>query len=103
MLPSENARKIFHIRSGTVDLKCYRRYKYGEDRLCRLCNEEDENVEHVVNNCPSVSRQYRIDDIFTQNIDDLLEISKRCILFDQLAEEMDELENEMRCEQSQNG
>ena len=43
------ARKVFHIRTGIIDLRTVRTYKYSDNVSCRLCLEEEEPVEHVVN------------------------------------------------------
>ena len=55
------ARHIFRIRTGTIDLRAVRYYMQGEDTLCRLCHEEDETIDHVVNNCRMINRKRRID------------------------------------------
>ena len=88
-LPSANARKIFHIRTGTIDLKGHRKYKYGDNTSCRLCNSEVEDVNHVVNTCPAIPRGETLSTL-TMDCNKLLEISKRCILFDT---QVDEAEN----------
>ena len=80
LLPNE-ARKIFHIRSGTVDLRSVRKYSYT-DTSCRLCQQDTETVEHVVNVCPQIERTHQIKNIFTNKCEELSEIAKRCILFD---------------------
>ena len=80
-LPSANARKIFHIRTGTINLKYHRKYMYGDDNLCRLCQREVEDVNHVVNECPAIPRGENIN-INTTKYNDLMEISNRCIIFD---------------------
>ena len=89
-LPSENARKIFHIRSGTIDLRGHRKYKYGENKSCRLCSGGTEDVNHVVNECSAISRQGGILDILTTDCDELLEVSKRCLDFDTQVDEAEE-------------
>ena len=89
-LPSENARKIFHIRSGTIDLRGHRKYKYGENISCRLCNGGTEDVNHVVNECSAISRQGGVIDILTTDCDELLEVSKRCLDFDTQVDEAEE-------------
>ena len=81
-LPSVNARKIFHIRTGTVDLKGHRKYMYGENTSCRLCHGNMEDVGHVVNVCPMIPRSEAVLDIKSTNCEELLEISNRCLLFD---------------------
>ena len=80
-LPSANARKIFHIRTGTINLKNHRKYMYGDDNLCRLCQKEVEDVNHVVNECPAIPRGENIN-INTTKCEELMEISSRCIMFD---------------------
>ena len=55
------ARRIFRIRTGTIDLRAVRYYMHGEDTLGRLCQEEDETIDHVVNNCRMINRKRRID------------------------------------------
>ena len=81
-LPSANARKIFHIRTGTVDLKGHRKYLYGEDTVCRLCGGNNEDVGHVVNDCPAIPRNETVLIISTTDCQELMEISRRCLLFD---------------------
>ena len=49
-LPVEDARTVFAYRSGTLDLKCNKRWKY-EDTLCRACSQSEENLNHVINDC----------------------------------------------------
>ena len=90
-LPSENARKVFHIRSGTIDLRGNRTYKYGEVTSCRLCGSDVENVEHVVNECPGVARHGGVVNFLSSDCEELLEVSKRCIDFDYQVEELEEL------------
>ena len=55
--PSES-RLFFAIRSGTLDIKTFRKYNYEVDDVsCRLCQKEEESVEHIVNNrCEAISR-----------------------------------------------
>jgi hypothetical protein len=91
-LPSANARKIFHIRSGTIDLRGHRKYKYGTKTSCRLCEGETESVEHVVNKCPMVAREGGAMDFLGNDYDQLLEASRRCINFDAQVDDMEELE-----------
>ena len=93
-LPSANARKVFHIRSGTVDLRSHRRYKYGDNSSCRLCGHNDESVEHVVNECPAVHRERTVNVRDSDN-DELMEMSRRCILFDELVEEVLSLDSDV--------
>ena len=87
-LPSENARMLFQIRAGTVHLRSVRKYLYNNNK-CRLCDADEENVEHVINECPSVSRQYKVTNVYDENLDQMLEISKRCVEFDKQIKELD--------------
>ena len=41
---------IFSIRSGTLDIKCWNKWNYG-DNLCEMCELKEETIEHVMN-CP---------------------------------------------------
>ena len=88
-LPSENARMLFQIRAGTVDLRSVRKYLYDNNK-CRLCDADEENVEHVINECPSVSRQYKVTNVYDENLDQMLEISKRCVEFNKQIKELDQ-------------
>ena len=90
-LPSENARKIFHIRSGSIDLRGHRRYKYGNETSCRLCGYESETVTHVVNECPWITRNGETIDFLGNDCDELLVASQRCIDFSYHVEEMEDL------------
>ena len=42
------AKAILQSRSKTLDIKEYRQYIY-KDMVCRLCNQADETLDHVVN------------------------------------------------------
>ena len=79
------ARYIFHIRTGTVDLRGVRSYMYGEDTLCRLCGEEDETVEHVVNNCKMLGRKCVID-INSTECDVLKEVALQYAKFKEMVD-----------------
>ena len=92
-LPSANARKIFRIRTGTIDLKAQRKYIYGENTSCRLCDGMKEDLDHVVNKCPAVPREGEISNLYTNNNGDLYEISKRCLIFDNHVIEMEKQES----------
>ena len=47
-LQPHETRTIFQIRGGVFNLKAVRKYWYNND-TCRLCQQETEDVEHVVN------------------------------------------------------
>ena len=79
-LSPQQARKLFHVRAGIVDLKCVRKYWYS-DTICRLCGQPDEDVEHVVNKCFMISRTTQVDSVFSNNLEVMTLIAERCILF----------------------
>ena len=80
-LPPNLSRKIFHIRTGTVDLRGVRRYMY-DNADCRLCQAGEETVEHIVNECPKISRTVHVANIYTTDCEELRIIAKRCLEFD---------------------
>ena len=86
-LPPKLSRKVFHIRTGTVDLRDLRKYMYGDNTECRLCHNEAETVEHVVNGCPEVTRTGQIENILTTDCEILKEVAKRCVEFDSKVED----------------
>ena len=88
-LQPTKSRKLFHIRTGVLDVKTVRRYWYS-DGVCRLCNKTDETVDHIVNSCDRISRTTHIDNILTNNIHEMEAIADRCINF---AAKVKELEN----------
>ena len=54
-LQPADARLVFSIRCGTLDLKTLRKYNYAEgDVMCRLCGNKEETVNHIVNECASL-------------------------------------------------
>ena len=84
-LTPKYARKIFQIRTNTIDLRAVRKYMYGVNSSCRLCSKEPESVEHVVIHCTKIERNQCVN-IFTVEIDELKEVSKRCVMFDEKME-----------------
>ena len=71
-------RTLFHVRTGIIDLKAVRKYKY-KDLTCRLCAEEEEDIEHVVNKCCKITRTRIIEKIYTSsNEEDMKEVAMRC-------------------------
>ena len=63
LIPSR-ARMYFQIRAKVFDIKEYRSYQYT-DASCRLCQNEDETMDHVLNYCADVTRNsVIIDDIY---------------------------------------
>ena len=84
-LPTKNARKIFQIRTGTIDLRAVRRYKYGTNNMCRLCSQDQESVEQIVNDCTKLHR-LKTYNVKTTDPDELLQISNIVLKFDELIE-----------------
>ena len=80
---------MFHIRSGSIDLKTNRPYKYGDDVSCRLCKKKPESVNHVVNECVFIEREDLLD-IYSLKREEMTKVSRRCIDFQ---EKVDELES----------
>ena len=62
LIPSR-ARMYFQIRAKVFDIKEYRSYQYT-DATCRLCQIEEETMDHVLNHCTEVSRNTVIGDIY---------------------------------------
>ena len=87
-LPSKQARKIFHARSGSIDLKACRKYMYDNDLSCRLCESTIEDVHHVVNHCSAISRDFEIDVYNTDN-EHFLEMATRLMDFEEKVEELE--------------
>ena len=87
--PTPMARKLFHARLGILDIKGLRTYKYGNDLKCRLCDGGDENVDHIVNTCPSILRTNLIQNIYTNNEEEMKEVARRCLEFCNKVEEPD--------------
>ncbi len=79
-------RIMFQIRTRVVDLKGVRKYKY-EDNVCRLCGDENENINHVVNQCAAVTRTSEIYP-FSNDESDMEEIAKRYTEFSRKVEKL---------------
>ena len=92
-LPTINARKVFHARSGTIDLKAIRKYKYGEDDMCRLCKQASEDIDHIVNHCQMISRTDNVD-VTSSDCNQLMEVSKRLLEFEKKIEVLEKLSAE---------
>ena len=92
-----DARLLFSIRSGTLDLKTLRRYRYdSEDTLCRLCEKEDETVDHIVNRCMELDRRTNITDVNSILREDIQEVVGRVKAF---VTRIDEMEDDKPSEQ----
>ena len=90
-LPPADSRLLFSIRSGTLDIKTFRKYNYTDgDTLCRLCGEADETIEHIVNQCKDVRRSYHVENIFTDQKDEVEVVVSRVRDFIKISEEREE-------------
>ena len=89
-LPPADARLYFQVRCQIADLKTLRKYKYGEDDTrCRLCEKEDETLDHVVNKCEKIKRTDEVPDIFSSKREDVMNVVARMKMFTRLVEELD--------------
>ena len=86
-LKPHQARKVFHVRAGILDVKSVRKYWY-DDTSCRLCGHVEEDAEHVVNNCVKIDRTDTVD-IFSDNINEMEKIAERCLNFATLVKELE--------------
>jgi exonuclease III len=87
-LHPQQARAIFQIRTNVVDIKAVRKYQYT-DALCRLCNQADENIDHIINSCPEVQRpQTAAIDIHTIDTIQLRELARRYLDFTSKVEDL---------------
>ena len=89
-LSPTKARTFFQLKAGTFDVKSNRTYQY-EDTICRLCQNDDETVDHVVNQCNQVNRVSSIDTNNIHNLagEDILEMVKRVLSFQELIDSKD--------------
>ena len=88
-LRPSDARLYFSLRCGTFDLKTLRKYSYEDgDVMCRLCEVEEETVEHIVNRCDCISRDDYVENIFSELKEDVEKVVSRVKEFNCLADEM---------------
>ena len=73
-----------------MDIKSLRKYNYDNgDSLCRLCEQEDETLEHIINRCNAVvGTKECIGDIFSVEKDNVFEVVSRLKCFKTFSEEM---------------
>ena len=87
-LKPADSRLYFSIRSGTLDIKAYRKYNYNDgDTICRLCGDADETVEHIVNQCKDIPRSRTVGNIFTDRKDDVEVVVSRVKDFIKISED----------------
>ena len=85
-LKPADARLLFSVRSGTLDLKTLRKYNYEEaDVLCRLCGKEEETADHII--CMMVTRTEIIYDVYSLEREHVEIVVARIKMFLKLAEE----------------
>ena len=90
-----DARLLFSIRCGTLDLKTLRKYNYEDgDVLCRLCQRGNETVEHIVNHCEEIERTVSVPDVFSLIREDIEAVLNRVKIFVKLVREREEMEEE---------
>ena len=83
-LPVEDARIVFAFRSGALDLKCNRKWKY-KDTLCRACGNSEEDLNHIINVCDSRERLDCLD-LESENLEVLKSIVQRIKTFTTIIE-----------------
>ena len=87
-----DARLLFSIRSGTLNLKMLRKYAYESgDTQCRLCVGEDETVDHIVNRCEKICRSTTISDVHSLKREDVEAVVARVKLFVNLVEDLNDV------------
>ena len=55
--------------------------------MCRLCQNDDESVEHIVNKCEAISRTCDIEDVYSMEKDMVVMVVTRMKEFIKLSEE----------------
>ena len=63
-LPAPTACHAFEVRMGMFDIKHNYKNKYSSNLKCRVCNEQDESLQHFFK-CESYISHLRIDKQFT--------------------------------------
>ena len=76
-LTPSRARKYFQIRAQVYDIKPNRSYLYGDDKVCRLCKNSDETIDHLVNRCEVITRN-------STTITSIYNISESSLLLDRI-------------------
>ena len=87
-LRPSDSRLLFAIRSGTLDIKTFRKYSYDvDDVMCRLCHNDEESIDHIVNKCEAITRTCNIPDVYSIEKDVVETVVKRVKEFIKFAEE----------------
>ena len=63
-LPAPTARRAFKVRLGMFDIKHNYTNKYSPNLKCRVCNKQDESLQHFFE-CENYISDLRIDKQFT--------------------------------------
>ena len=83
-LNAVHARILFRLRCKNWDLKEWRQYMY-EDMSCRLCEQEDETLEHVLCCCGEVGREPPLQrdnlNVYTEDHETQMKLVKRAKSF----------------------
>ena len=92
-LKPADARLLFSIRCGTLDIKTMRRYNYDVgDTACRLCEDGEETIDHIINCCTCIERTSTVP-VYSLIRVDVEEVVKRVTAFRTLVGELaDKLE-----------
>ena len=94
-LSPADARLYFAIRCGIFDLKTLRKYKYAEDDvMCRLCEMEEETLDHVINRCGKILRTCVMSDIYSLSRENVVDVVGRMKTFVHLVQELDSSKSE---------
>ena len=83
-LNANEARSYFKIRAEVSDIKTFRRYQYDDD-ICRLCGNETEDLDHIVNRCSQIPR-CGVQDLKSEDIDNVKAIVRRIMYFQDMAD-----------------
>ena len=95
-LPAPTARRAFEVRLGTFDIKHNYKNKYSPNLKCRLCNKQDESLQHFFE-CENYISHLRINKQFTFMWiyeEDVEKINKSVQIIEQILKIRNELINE---------
>ena len=62
--------------------------------MCRLCEVEEETLDHVINGCGKIPRTCLISDVYSLSEEVVVDVLARMKTFVQLVEEKDSSDNE---------
>ena len=95
-LPAPTARRAFKGRLGMFDIKYDDKNKYSPNLKCRVCNKQDESLQHFFE-CENYISHLRIDKQFTFiwiYEEDVEKINKSVQIIEQILKIRNELINE---------